>query len=55
MVEPQNQTVQTLSDSVQLSDQQKIAAGMCPGCDGSLSFTEGCKTCFACGWSACSG
>lgn len=28
-------------------------AGICPDCGGPLEFAEGCKTCHACGYSAC--
>lgn len=36
-----------------LSEAQKIKKGICPSCDGSLVFQEGCKVCFACGWGGC--
>jgi len=25
----------------------------CPECGGSIEFSEGCKMCRGCGWSAC--
>jgi len=34
--------------------EDKIAKGICPECDGELTFAERCKTCHNCGWSACS-
>jgi len=36
-----------------LSEAQKIKKGICPSCDGSLVFQEGCKVCYACGWGGC--
>lgn len=33
---------------------EKIKRGICPVCDSSLVFQEGCKACFSCGWEACS-
>jgi hypothetical protein len=35
-------------------EQEKIKKGICPFCDGTLAFQEGCKTCFSCGWGGCS-
>ena len=37
----------------ELSEAQKIKKGICPSCDGSLVFQEGCKVCYACGWGGC--
>jgi hypothetical protein len=36
-----------------LSEAQKIKKGICPSCDGSLVFQEGCKVCYSCGWGGC--
>jgi len=36
-----------------LSEAQKIKKGICPSCDGSLVFQEGCKVCYGCGWGGC--
>ncbi|MFH1521277.1 MAG: hypothetical protein ABID61_06540 [Candidatus Micrarchaeota archaeon] len=36
-----------------LSEAQKIKKGICPSCEGSLVFQEGCKMCYACGWGGC--
>ena len=38
---------------VALSEAQKIKKGICPSCDGSLVFQEGCKVCYSCGWGGC--
>jgi hypothetical protein len=37
-----------------MSEKEKISKGICPVCDSSLIFQEGCKTCFSCGWGGCS-
>lgn len=37
----------------ELSEAQKIKKGICPSCDGSLVFQEGCKVCYSCGWGGC--
>ena len=37
----------------ELSEAQKIKKGICPSCDGSLVFQEGCKVCYGCGWGGC--
>jgi len=36
-----------------VSEAEKIKKGVCPCCDGSLVFQEGCKVCFSCGWGGC--
>ncbi len=36
-----------------LSEAQKIKKGICPSCDHSLVFQEGCKVCYSCGWGGC--
>ena len=36
-----------------LSEAQKIKKGICPSCDSSLVFQEGCKVCYSCGWGGC--
>ncbi len=36
-----------------LSEAEKIKKGICPSCDGDLTFQEGCKVCYACGWGGC--
>ena len=36
-----------------LSEAQKIKKGICPSCEGSLVFQEGCKVCYSCGWGGC--
>lgn len=33
---------------------EKIAAGICPECDGKLQPAEGCTRCLSCGWALCS-
>jgi hypothetical protein len=37
-----------------LSESDKIKRGICPCCDSSLIFQEGCKMCISCGWGGCS-
>ena len=37
----------------ELSDSEKIEAGICPNCDSELIFQDGCKNCPVCGFSAC--
>ena len=37
----------------QLSETEKIKKGICPSCDSSLAFQEGCKVCYTCGWGGC--
>ena len=39
--------------SVPMSEAEKIKKGICPSCDGDLTFQEGCKVCYACGWGGC--
>lgn len=36
-----------------LSEAMKIKKGICPACDGTLTFQEGCKVCYGCGWGGC--
>lgn len=36
-----------------MSEAAKIKKGICPSCDGVLTFQEGCKVCYACGWGGC--
>jgi competence CoiA-like predicted nuclease len=38
-----------------MTDDDKIKKGVCPVCDSSLAFQEGCKRCYACGWGGCDG
>jgi len=38
-----------------MTDQEKIRNGICPVCDSSLVFQEGCMMCYRCGWGGCSG
>jgi hypothetical protein len=37
----------------QMSEAEKIKKGICPSCDETLTFQEGCKVCYACGWGGC--
>ncbi|MBU0590930.1 MAG: hypothetical protein ABIJ10_05595 [Candidatus Micrarchaeota archaeon] len=37
-----------------LSENEKIKKGICPSCESSLIFQEGCKMCICCGWGGCS-
>ena len=43
----------TPEEIAELSEAQKIKKGICPSCDGSLVFQEGCKVCYGCGWGGC--
>lgn len=36
-----------------LSEAEKIKKGICPSCDNTLVFQEGCKVCYSCGWGGC--
>lgn len=36
-----------------MSDKEKIEAGICPECGGKLIPGAGCSTCGSCGWSPC--
>ncbi|HIH22948.1 TPA: hypothetical protein HA238_04425 [Candidatus Micrarchaeota archaeon] len=38
-----------------MSDEQKIKSGLCPSCESNLTFQEGCKVCYSCGWGGCDG
>jgi len=40
--------------SEELSEDEKIKKGVCPCCESSLIFQEGCKMCISCGWGGCS-
>jgi len=37
----------------EMSDKEKIEAGICPECGGKLIPGSGCATCCECGWSPC--
>jgi len=46
--------VRAIDESVEeMSEAQKIKAGICPSCGGGLVFQEGCKACYSCGWGGC--
>jgi hypothetical protein len=36
-----------------MSEAEKIKKGICPSCDAGLTFQEGCKVCYCCGWGGC--
>ena len=38
----------------ELSESEKIEAGICPNCDSKLIYQDGCRNCLTCGYSACS-
>ena len=38
-----------------MSDIEKIKNGICPACNSSLAFQEGCMLCLGCGWAGCDG
>lgn len=39
--------------SIQYQQPQKVTAGTCTECGGSLWFQEGCVVCHSCGYSRC--
>ncbi len=43
----------TLEKAKEMSAKEKIAAGICPECDGTLRPSEGCTSCPSCGWALC--
>lgn len=36
-----------------LTDLQKVNKGICPSCEGKITFQEGCMVCCGCGWGGC--
>lgn len=36
-----------------IAPQQKMTAGICPDCNSTMWFEEGCATCHSCGFSKC--
>jgi hypothetical protein len=51
-IKPDFQTP-TGPDVPSMSEAEKIKKGICPSCDETLTFQEGCKLCVACGWGGC--
>lgn len=49
---PAPTTVRTGAKAHEIA-RDKIAAGICPECDGKLQPAEGCTRCVACGWALC--
>jgi len=53
IVFPAPEKIHKIEALEEMSEAQKIRKGICPSCDGSLVFQEGCKVCYSCGWGGC--
>ena len=53
MLEKEDEQTNKKFEKKELTEVEKIEAGICPVCGNKLTFEDGCKSCKQCGFSLC--